>query len=828
MHLVIIDGYGFVFRAYHSIPPLTRPDGLDVGAIYGFTSMLMKVRQDMHATHMVVALDNGQQNFRHQLYPAYKAHRPPAPESLVPQFPIVPEAVAAMSIPSITLVGYEADDIIATLALRAHRDGAEVTIVSSDKDLMQLVRPGIRMYDPIKMRAIHDKEVEEKFGVPPAQVQDVLAMMGDSSDNIPGIPGIGPKTACDLIRQHGNLEAVLLNAPSMPASKRRDAIIAHAEEARLSKALVALAEDAPVAMTFADFALQAVDRERLQQFLQEHGFQSLIKRLPALIGAPQQAASTLTTLATLSDLSAWLDALMQRQPLPAWCSMQLTEAGELSLFAEGQGGIHFTGSIADITSLLTPLWQQPSILKWGYNIKEVMRHTGCNIQPQHDIMLLGYLTGNTFTAPPPLEQYASLGQELIGQLQQQGLCTLYHRAEQQLSHVLATMERHGICLDVAYLQQFSAELAEQLTQLEAEIHRLAGRNFLISSPKQLGEILFDELKLPGAKKTKTGAYNTGVDILEGLAEQGTTIAIQLLEWRQLAKIQSTYTSALIMQVSPETGRIHTRFAMTATNTGRLSSNNPNLQNIPIRTELGRKIRKAFVAAPGMQLISADYSQIELRILAQLAEVPALKDAFRHDQDIHALTASHVFHVPLEEVDSALRRQAKAVNFGIIYGISPFGLAKQLGVSREEAKDIIERYFATYPGIQTYMQGTISLAHAQGYVTTLLGRRCYLPLIRSQNFAERSFAERAAINAPIQGTAADLVKLAMIAVDAILSQQFPSAKMLLQVHDELVIEVPEALAERLSLKLKQVMENVVHWPIPLTVEVSTGKDWDQLG
>lgn len=962
--LYLIDGSGFIFRAYHALPPLSNPQGVPVGAVYGFVNMLMKLLENNSHDCVAVVFDAARHTFRNRIYPEYKAHRPPAPDDLIPQFALIREATDAMNIARIELEDYEADDIIATYATLAQKEGTEVTIVSSDKDLMQLIAPGVQMYDAMKNKVIAEPEVIEKFGVPPEKVLEVLSLIGDSSDNVPGVPGVGPKTAAELISQFGTVEALLERAGEIKQPKRRETILANAENARLSKQLIALKTDVPLPH-YDNLCKRELEPEKLYEFLLRMGFKSLVLRLrqkytlpdtlpieayatpkdysPAksynttpygtttasTSPAPAAPEKQYTILRSEAELTDWIDRatakgfvafdtettspLAMRAELVGFslciepgeaCYVPLahklrdTRPAQSSMFApsedplpnplpfagEGWGGggailtkannlapdqIPFDAAIA----LLKPLLEDTSVLKIGHNIKydlTVMRHYGIRMKSIEDSQLLSYtlhagehgqsldelaatylgyttIAYNDVTgtgknklsfAEVDIEkaaEYAAEDADITLRLYQlfkpqvieQKLLSVYDVMERPLISVLGQMEYTGIKIDRAQLASMSADFAARMQEFEREAYQLAGTEFNLGSPKQLGEILFDKLQLPGGKKsTKTGAYTTDSAVLEDLCEQGYALPAKILEWRQLSKLKSTYSDALGNEINPKTGRVHTSYAMALTSTGRLSSSDPNLQNIPIRTQEGKKIRNAFIAESGFNIISADYSQIELRLLAHIADIPTLKEAFRDGKDIHAITASQMFNVPLEGVDGDLRRKAKTINFGIIYGISAHGLASRLGISRGEAATYIGQYFEQYPGIKDYMERAKAEARAHGYVTTLFGRRCHLPGINNKNGAIRQFSERAAINAPLQGTAADIIKRAMIACARKIAPLGDDVRMLLQVHDELVFEIREG-AETTAIPLvKQAMESAASLSIPLTVETGIGKHWGE--
>ncbi len=920
-HLILIDGSGFIFRAFHALPPMTRPDGTPVNAVFGFTNMLGRLLKDHVGTHIAVIFDAGRRTFRNDFYPAYKAQRPPPPPDLVPQFALTREATDAFGVKAVELEGFEADDLIATYARVAVEAGARVTIISSDKDLMQLVRPGVDMLDAMKQKTIGPAEVLERFGVPPDKVVEVQALMGDAIDNVPGVPGIGAKGAASLIQEYGDLEAVLAAAPGMKPSKRRDALIAHADAARLSHRLVTLDENAPLPCPLDDLRARDFDAARLSAFLAAQGFKSVAARLgingangkaaapvPALAGAPVASASRTAsvasappdapygpyeTITTLAALRRWiakahaagivaldtetdsLDAIRAQMvgfslaTAPGRACYVPLRHGGTDLLAEKPAQL----GVDEAMATMAPLLADPAVLKVLHNAKYDLlvlaqpQNGGCTVTPIDDTMLISYMldagrhghgmdelsalhlghtpisydevtgTGKARisfaqVALDRASAYAAedtdvtlrLWQVLKPRLRPAQVLALYEQIERRLIPVLMAMEQAGVKVDAAELAAMSADFAARMATIEAEIHRLAGRSFNVASPKQLGEILFDEMGLPGGKRMKTGAWGTDASVLEGLAEQGHELPSQILAWRQLAKLKSTYADALVEQINPASGRVHTSFAMALTTTGRLSSSDPNLQNIPIRTEEGARIRRAFIAEPGNVLVSADYSQIELRLLAHVADVPTLRQAFIDGEDIHARTASEVFGVPMAGMDPLVRRQAKAVNFGIIYGISAFGLARQLGVEAGEAKRYIDAYFARYPGIRAYMEAAKEQARIHGYVLTPFGRRCWVPGIADKNAARRAYAERQAINAPLQGGAADIIKRAMVRLPAALAAAGVEARMLLQVHDELLFEAPQNQVPLLTETVRHVMEHAETLSVPLTVEIGTGKDW----
>ncbi len=914
-HLFVIDGSGYIFRAYFALKtPMTTSQGVPVSAVFGFTNMLLKFLRDNEAGGLVVVFDAGKRTFRNDIYADYKANRPDPPEDLIPQFAIVREAAEACGLPIIELENYEADDIIATLARQARAAGVQVTIVSSDKDLMQLVGDGIDMLDPIRNTPIQTEQVEEKFGVPPEKVVDVQALAGDSVDNVPGVPGIGVKTAAELIRTYGDLDTLLARASEIKQPKRRERLQEFADQARISRQLVALDAQVPLPNGLDSWIKPDPDPDKLRRFLEAYEFRSTLARLGDQLGIKAGAESKASPpepgsgadyelIQDWPALDTWIAAaneagvvaidtettsLDPQQAELVGISLSVTEGqgcyipvGHRSPVG-GDGNLDFDGSDAPkqlprdaVLEKLAPLLSDDAVLKVGQNLKYDMRvlaRYGVAVTPIDDTMLLSYVLeggvhghgmdelsklhlGHT---PIPYKEVAGSGRNQVTfdrvpldkaldyaaedadvtlrlwralkpRLTQARVTTVYETLERPLVPVLLEMERTGIKVDREHLRRLSNDFAQRIDALEKEIHQLAGRNFTIGSPKQLGEVLFDEMGLDGGgRKGKSGAYSTGADILEMLAAQGHDLPRRVLDWRQLTKLKSTYTDALQQQINAETGRVHTTFSQAVASTGRLSSNDPNLQNIPIRTEEGRKIREAFVAEPGCQLLSVDYSQIELRLTAHIADVAALREAFEQGQDIHAITASQVFGVPLAEMDPATRRRAKAINFGIIYGISPFGLAQNLGITQGEARSYIQAYFEQFPGIRDYMDSMKALGREQGWVETLFGRKVHVPALKEKNPARRAFGERAAINAPIQGTAADIIKRAMIHVPPALTRAGLSAKLLLQVHDELLFEVKEAELEETKALVKAVMENacapVVTLSVPLVADAGVGESW----
>jgi DNA polymerase-1 len=916
LRLVLIDGSGFIFRAFHALPPMTRPDGTPVNAVFGFANMLARLLANHEGTHIAVVFDAARETFRNRLYPAYKAQRPDPPPELIPQFALVREATEVFGVPALEAPDWEADDLIAAYARAATEAGGEAVIVSSDKDLMQLIGPGVSMMDPIKQKPIGPAEVLEKFGVGPDKVIDVQALAGDSVDNVPGVPGIGLKTAAQLITEYGDLETLLARAGEIRQPKRREALIENAEKARISYELVRLRPDAPMPRALPALVAKAPDRAALETWLRAQGFRSILARMgfdgnaaatPAAAAVGETAAASTPapavppaefgryeTVTTLARLREWiaeataaglvafdtetdsLDAMrahvvgfsLATAPGRA-CYVPLRHGGDLA------GGVPDQIAFDDAIEALRPLLADRSVLKVLHNAKYDMlalsrpANGAVAVMPVDDTMLLSYcleggahghgmdelsslhlghapisydsVTGTGKARIPfsavPLDRATAYAAEdsdvtlrlwhaLKSRLRTARVLALYEQRERALIPVLLDMEAAGVLVDRAELSRMSADFAQRMAVMEQEAHQLAGETFNLGSPKQLGEILFEKFSLPGGRRTKTGAWGTDADVLEGLAEQGHPLPQKILDWRQLAKLKSTYADALVEQINPETGRVHTSYAMAIASTGRLSSTDPNLQNIPVRTEEGARIRHAFIAAPGHVLLSADYSQIELRLLAHVADIGPLREAFSTGQDIHARTASEVFGVPIEGMDKATRNRAKAINFGIIYGISAFGLARQLGVPAGEAKTYIDAYFARYPGIRAYMERTKEEARINGFVLTPFGRRCWIPGIADKNPARRGYAERQAINAPLQGGAADIIKRAMVLLPGALSEARLSGRMLLQVHDELLFEVPENEAQATASVVKRVMEGVAHLAVPLVVETGAGRSWGE--
>ena len=908
-HVFLVDGSGFIFRAFHALPPMSRADGTPVNAVYGFCTMLMRLLEDTDADRIAVIFDTSRKTFRSEIYPEYKAHRPPPPDDLIPQFDLIREATRAFNLPSIELVGFEADDLIATYSRQAVEAGAKVTVVSSDKDLMQLVSDKISMLDPVKLQLQSFEAVEAKFGVTPDKVVDVQSLAGDSTDNVPGVPGIGVKTAALLINEYGDLETLLSRAEEIKQKKRRENLIEFAELARISKQLVRLDQNVPVPEPLDSFTVKQPDANTLLGFLEAQSFRSLTAKVESNLAAdgnirttPEEAGvaaieTEYELVTTREALERWVEAAYETGVLAIDTETNSLNAHQADLVGislsstpgqacyipiahrnEAAGELSLDGGddvpnlpLAEAVAALKDVLLDESVLKIGQNIKydmEVLTRYGLDIAPADDTMVLSYVLdggqhghgmdelSELFLAHKttkfsevagkgkdaitfdrvPLDKaldYAAedadvtlrLWQKLKPRLAQEHMVGVYEDLDRPLVPVLADIERVGMLVDKDRLRSLSADFGERLVVLEKEVHELAGREFNVGSPKQLGEILFDEMSLPGGKKSsKTGAWATGAEVLEDLAAQGYDLPARVLDWRQLAKLKSTYTDNLVNEINPATGRIHTSLAQTVVNTGRLSSSDPNLQNIPVRSEEGRKIRETFIAAPGTVLLSADYSQIELRLLAHVGRIDTLRQAFLDGLDIHAVTASQVFGIPLEGMDPMERRKAKAINFGIIYGISAFGLARNIRVPQGEARDFIKAYFERYPGIKDYMENTKKFAGEHGYVTTIFGRKCHTPGINDKNGARRSFQERVAINAPLQGSAADIIKRAMIRLPGALRDADLNAKMMLQVHDELLFEVPEGEVEKTKQVVRDTMQDAASLSVPLVVDTGVAATW----
>ena len=863
---ILIDGYGFVFRAYHVQPPLTSPDGAPVGAIFGMTSMLMKLITDFRPTKCAIVFDGGGKNHRHERYPEYKANRPPTPEDLKYQMPLIRDLASALGFPILEKPNTEADDIIATVATQLASQGEKVIIVSSDKDLMQLISENIQMYDPLKGKYIDIDIVKEKFGIGPDRVRDALALIGDSSDNIPGAPGIGPKTAADLIEQFGGLEEILAGSDNIKQEKRRIIIKENEAQIRLSWDLVGLKYDIDITYNGA-LNWHAPDRDVLSKFLERYGFKALVKRAEKLFGMDLDTTSMEAQIANKSQDQDVIQLITSTVQLKDLMNLAI-ENGMLALYIDTSNDIGNKLWIAvdssksyvislDVNKVdaqrdlfaevknnieLDPLQKvisDMSVKKITYDIKRfwhLFKRVVCADHNQdgfEDLALMHYaysagtsqLSSNEFLAQNAISNFIGIYNCYKQELQRNKALSLYYDIDMPLAQVLYRMECVGVKIDQSKLAMMSEKFYAEIKSLELQVYKISGEEFNIGSPKQLGEVLFDKMHLQTGKiSSKSKTYSTGAEVLEGLSEAGFEIADLVLRWREISKLKNTYTDSLPKKIDPHTGRVHTTFVQNLTSTGRLSSVEPNLQNIPIRTKEGALIRTAFVAAPKHKLISADYSQIELRILAHVANVPHLRQAFKNGEDIHTTTASQVFAVSKDQVTSDLRRKAKAVNFGMIYGISAFGLAKQLGISRVEAAEIQEQYFKEYPGIKDYMEKTRDFAKEHGYVKNMFGRKCILPMINDKNFSTRSFAERAAINAPLQGANSDIIKLAMIQIDQQLCALGLNAKMTLQVHDELIFEVPEDEVSSVSDLVRKIMQNVVVLEVPLVVDVGVADNW----
>ena len=879
--LLIIDGYGFVFRAYHVQPPLTSPEGQPVGAIYGFTSMLLKLINDFKPEYAVVVLDSKGKNFRHDLFKEYKANRPPAPDDLISQLHIVRKAAEALNFCVLAKDGFEADDIIATIAKNTIFQGQEAIIISSDKDLLQLMDDKIRIYDPVKSKFISADDVLAKFGVLPNKLREVQALMGDSSDNIPGVKGIGPKTASELINNFGDLEGVYASLDKIKSLRQQELLINYKTQAFLSWQLVGLDTQVDVPKNLDVFAWLNNEELKIVEFITEYGFRSLGKRIENLFNIKieqhveqiikpslkleysQSKRIIINSNDSLSELQDKIEntgvigvsfeqrdnynivsiALKNQIYLLNYNPQKLAYTVDLFSYANKDSlpiyynefidKLFASFSVKKITSDLKNLYKNfigPLNSFEDLNLMDYCLSAGNKTKSIEEI--INYYTTNNVDSTLStidLSQYFSDCYEAMKtELFNQKTLHLYQTIDLPLCRILHCMEVDGIKINISYLQKLSTEFQKEIELLEKEIFKFCGEEFNVSSPKQLGQILFEKLKLPFSKISgKSKSYGTGVEILEKLSEDGYGIADLLLKYRHLTKLKNTYTDTLPKQADPRTSRIHTTFLQTSTTTGRLSSNNPNVQNIPIRTKEGNNIRAAFVASSGYKLISADYSQIELRILSHVANIKTLKEAFIKGEDIHKQTASQIFGVKLDEVTPELRRNAKAINFGIIYGISSFGLAKNLNITRKSATDYIAKYFQEYPGIEKYMADTINFAKQNLYVENLLGRRCYIPMINNKNHALRSFAERAAINAPMQSLTADIAKMAMVAIDKKLQVESFKTKMILQIHDELVFEAPLSEVETVAKLVKSTMENIITLDVPTVVDVSCGDNWQEI-
>ncbi len=909
-HYYLIDGSGYIFRAYYALPPLSRKsDGLPTGAVSGFCSMLFKLLEDARSddtknkpTHFAVIFDSAKKTFRNEIYSDYKVNRSEAPEDLVPQFEYIRKSVEAFNLPSIELLNYEADDLIATFSKKIIEAGSKVTIISSDKDLMQLVSDNIRLYDPMKSKVIGEKEVKEKFGVKPSQVIDVQSLAGDSSDNIPGVPGIGIKTAAELINKYKNLDNLLKNVGEITQKKRKETLISNKEKALLSKKLVTLRDDVPIKNELNEFLLKNVDKDKLYNFLREMEFNRLLSQAISFYGEGDTKIvkknknekvdiKKYDCIKTEKQLNEWVQELEKEavisfdtettslNPLEAeLLGVSFSYASNKACYIPIKNKSSATVNKKVIIEKIKKLLEDPSIIKVGQNLKYdylVMKKEGVKIESYDDTMLISYvLDAGLNRHSMDILSEIHLGhktityKELVGsgknkidfvdidlnkateyaaedaditlrlyntlkpRMLRENLDKVYNSFEKPLIKILSQMEINGIKVDKIHLKKLSEKFNIRLLKIEKKIYDIAKKKFNIGSPKQLGEIIYNELKIAKLKKTKKGSLATSANVLEDLAYKGHEFPKMVLEWRQLSKLINTYSDALQDHISKKTNRVHTSFLLAATNTGRLASSDPNLQNIPIKTDDGREIRKAFIAEKNNILTSADYNQIEMRILADMADVKELKKAFKNKDDIHSLTASQVFNVPIKKITSDLRRKAKAINFGIIYGITQYGLAKQISVSNQEALEFITSYFKKFPEIKDYMNNTIKSCRKNGYVTNIFGRRIHLRGINDKNFAVRSFQERAAINAPIQGSAADLIRLAMIKIDdEIKDNKKFDTKILLQIHDELIFESPIKSKDYIEKTIKSAMRSVSSsehhlFSIPLEVNVKSGYNWGE--
>ena len=910
-HFYLVDGSGYIFRAYYALPPLSRKsDGLPTGAVSGFSSMLFKLLEDSRSddsenkpTHFAVIFDSARKNFRNEIYKDYKANRSEAPDDLAPQFDYIRKAVEAFNVPSIEQLNYEADDLIATYSKQIIKAGGKVTIISSDKDLMQLVSKEIRLFDPMKSKVIGEKEVFEKFGVKPNQVIDVQSLAGDSSDNIPGVPGIGIKTAAELINKYKNLENLLKKAGEIPQKKRKQTLVENKKSAMISKQLVTLKDDVPVKNKIEDFVIKDIKKDKLYNFLREMEFNRLLSQAINFYGEPSEKkqnedflkekidVTKYKTILTEEDLNKWINILKTQSLIAVdteTSSLNPVEADLVGIsfcYEKGKACYiplknqnHKCLNSSDVLKKIKPILEDNSIKKIGQNIKFdhiILKKNKINVHPIEDTMLASYtldaglnrhnldtlsenhlghktisfkdLVGSgkkkiTFAEVDLKKATEYAGEDadvtfrlfklLKKRLDNEKLTKIYEILEKPMVHVLSDIETNGVKINKEHLKKLSIKFTNKIFKIEKEIFSLVKREFNIGSPKQLGEIIYNELKIANLKKTKKGSLATSAKILEDLAFKGHKFPSLVLDWRQLSKLKNTYTDALQDHINSETNRVHTSFLLAATNTGRLASSDPNLQNIPIKTEDGREIRKAFIAEKNNILMSADYNQVEMRILADLADVKELKKAFINKDDIHSITASQVFDVPVKDVDKNLRRKAKAINFGIIYGITQYGLAKQISVSNNEALEFINSYFKKFPEIKDYMQSTVKSCRKNGFVSNIFGRKIHLRGINDKNFSVRSFQERAAINAPIQSSAADIIRLSMIKLhELIKSKKINNTKMLLQIHDELVFECQKNKQSDVEKIVKKTMESVSSsehhmFAIPLDVNINSGNNWDE--
>ena len=915
-HFYLIDGSGYIFRAYYALPPLTRKsDGLPTGAVSGFCSMLFKLLEDSKSnenlqkpTHFAVIFDSARKTFRNEIYSDYKANRSEAPDDLAPQFEYIRKSVLAFNLPSVDLLNYEADDLIATYVDQILKVGAKVTIVSSDKDLMQLYKKGVRIFDPMKNKFINEDDVFKKFGVDASKVIDVQALAGDSSDNVPGVPGIGVKTAAELINKYGTLEKLLKSTHEIKQNKRRETLIENQDKALISKELVTLKHDAPVDRELTEFKLKEIDKDKLYEFLREMEFNRLLSSVISAYGEPNlisksEKKDTTESPKPLNNKNYYL--INKVDEIDEWIN-EAEEIGEVAVDTETDSldpnqanlvGISLSSKIGkacyipvghkskkslnikEVLKKIKPLLEDPSIKKIGQNIKFdfiVFYKNGITLNSMEDTMLMSYVLDagknrhnmDTLSeihlnhTPIKFKDLVGTGKKEINfsevevdkakdyaaedadvtyrlykkfykSLKSEKLFNIYEIFEKPLIKILAFMEIEGIKIDNKFLNSLSSKFEKKIEKIQKEIFKISKKDFNIASPKQLGEVIYNDLKIAGLKKTKKGSFATSASVLEDLAFKGHQFAKLVLDWRQLSKLKNTYSDSLPEHLNPNTKRVHTSFLLAATTTGRLASSDPNLQNIPIKTEDGRDIRKAFIAEKDNVLISADYNQIEMRILADLADVKELKKAFKNNEDIHSLTASQIFNVDIKKVDKDQRRKAKAINFGIIYGISQYGLAKQINVSNHEAEEFLNAYFAKFPEIKIYMDNTIKFCRKSGYVNNIFGRRSHFNSINDKNFNVRNFQERAAINAPIQGSASEIMRLAMIRIDKKLKDEKSiKSKMLLQIHDELIFEVKKSEIKKMMKIIKDEMVSVADsdyhsFSIPLTVDINSGNNWGEL-
>ncbi len=914
-HFYLIDGSGYIFRAYYALPPLSRKsDGMPTGAVSGFCSMLFKLLEDSKSpenkdkpTHFAVIFDSARKNFRNEIYPDYKGNRSEAPEDLIPQFDYIRKSVVAFNLPSIELINYEADDLIATYSDQVIKEGAKVTIVSSDKDLMQLYNKNVRIYDPLKSKFINEEDIDKKFGVSPEKIIDVQALAGDSSDNVPGVPGIGIKTAAELINQYGNLDNLLKHAKEIKQNKRRETLIENKDKAIISKKLVTLKKDVPVKNKINEFSLKEIDKEKLYNFLREMEFNRLLSSVISTYGEVNFSNNNQKTdknnnheissknyklIENESDISDWLTEAEENGEISIdteTSSLDPHQAKLVGISLSTKPGNacyiplnHTKGKNLNekkIIEILKPILEDKSVKKIGQNIKFdyiILYHRGIDMNPLEDTMLMSYVLDagknkhnmDTLSEihlnhkPITYKELVGTGKKQINfsevdiknaknyasedadityrlykiflkNLKSEKLLNIYETFEKPLIKILALMEINGIKLDENFLKTLSIKFDKKINILEKEIFKISKKEFKIGSTKQLGEIMYNELKIASLKKTKKGSFATNANVLEDLAFKGHKLPKLVLDWRQVTKLKNTYSDSLQEHINPKTKRVHTSFLLAATTTGRLASSEPNLQNIPIKSEDGKDIRKAFISEKNFSLISADYNQIEMRILADLADVKELKKAFKNNEDVHSLTASQVFNIDVNKIDTDKRRKAKAINFGIIYGISQYGLAKQINVTNTEAEEFLNSYFLKFPEIKEYMNSTIKFCRKSGYVNNIFGRRTHITGINDKNFNVRNFQERAAINAPIQGSASEIMRLAMIRVNNKLKDMNNNdLRLLLQIHDELIFEVPNKNVDKISKVIKDEMTSVINsdlhtFSIPLLVDLNIGNNWGLL-